>query len=165
MAQSKSRIIVLAGLLVLLLLISGCASGFAANETAMVTSQLINTTMWYVDGPIQGPRYDVTLEVPAAWVDTFQVRNIGNRLYFDYIGPDNQIPAEVFFIEAVSPKQYWQQSGSYPGSYVNIVNQRDTYFSYYLPVDAYYSDLPQVDFDRFGALVPDVIRTFVAQAQ
>lgn len=166
MAHKKFRFVFLAGLMALMFLVTSCAGGFAVAETTtVVSSEVINATMWYVEGPKEGPFYDVTMEVPADWVDTFQVRNIGNRLYFDYIGADNQIPAQVFFIEAVSPEQYWQQTGSYPGSYANIVNKGDTYFSYYLPIDTYYSDLPQVDFARFEEVVPHVIESFMAEAQ
>ena len=150
-------------LAVLLLILTSCAGAFTRNDVEAVTDSIVLTSLQYVEGPEVGPPYSIALTVPDEWVGEFETRNIGNVVHFDYVGADSR--AEIFTIEALSEDQYWRQAGSYPGSYVNIVNRGDTYFIYYLPIDAYYSGLPEAEYEGFAAAVPDVIASFEATAE
>ena len=163
MVNKKSHSIPLIVALLLLLLITGCAGGFAKNQTTAVSSEIVSATMNYVEGSRLGPPYNVTVRVPSDWVGDFELRNIGNKLYFDYIGGDGT--SQIFFIEALSADQYWRQIGGYPGSYANIVNKGNTYFVYYLPIDAYYSGLSEEDFVTFSEAVPQIVESFMVEAQ
>ncbi len=163
--KSISQLIVLFGLSMAMVLLVGCAGGFGESETIPVSSSVVETSMQYVEGPNLGPGYDVTLNVPDDWVDKFEIRNISNRIYFDYLGDGGAQPAQIFFIDALSPSQYWGQSGSFPGSYGSIVNKGDTIFVYYLPVDSYYSSLPEKEFIAFSESVPGIVESFFAETQ
>ena len=82
-------------------------------------------------------------------------------MYFDYI-TDSGETAEIFYVEALSTSQYWQQNGAHPGSYTNIVNRGNTYFIYYLPIDVYYSGLSATEFATFAEAVPGIVASFSA---
>ncbi|MEZ4591147.1 MAG: hypothetical protein R3D55_08390 [Chloroflexota bacterium] len=158
----KSRIFLMALLALVVMGLAGCAGSFVSNETAPIDSETVSTQLQYVDGAEVGPLYNVEVAVPADWVGQFETRNVGNKLYFEYVTDAGG--AEIFFIEALSSSQYWEQAGSHPGSYVNIVNRGDTYFVYHLPIDAYYSGLPDEEFLTFSAAVPEIVASFSAQA-
>ncbi len=157
----KSRLVIISIITALLIGVTGCA-GIGVNEVATVESETVEVQMQYVDGSQVGPLYDVSVTVPPDWVGNFETRNEGNALYFDYIG-ESERPAQVFFIEALSTGQYWDQSGSHPGSYVNIVNEGDTYFTYHLPVDFYYSGLSAEEFTVLAEAVPQVVASFTSE--
>jgi hypothetical protein len=101
--------------------------------------------------------------VPADWVGQFETVNEGNTLVFNYI-TENDRRAPIFFIEALSRPQYWEQIGSYPGQYTNLVNTFDTYIIYHLPIDAYYSGLPRVEFEALAEDVPDIVASIQTEA-
>ena len=159
----KKEIVKLVGFSLLLIILTGCVGAFAGNEVSSITSNSVNATMQYLEEGDLGPKYDVVMDVPQDWVGQFDLRNIGNRIYFDYTGGSQA--SQLFFIEALSADQYWKQSGSYPGSYVNIVNKGDTYFIYHLPIDTHYSGLDDTQFENFSAAVPTIVESFSAQAQ
>jgi hypothetical protein len=158
----KSRILLLALLALIFTGLTGCGGAFIGNETMSVDSESVTAQLQFADGAKVGPLYNVAVTVPADWVGHFETRNLGNKIYFEY-ATDNG-GAEIFFIEALSPSQYWAQSGSHPGSYVNIVNRGDTYFVYHLPIDAYYSGLPEEEFLSFSEAVPGIVASFSARA-
>lgn len=144
-------------------LTTGCAGINVANPVASVDAQTVTAQMQYVDGSEVGPLYNMSVTVPAEWVGTFETRSEGNTLYFDFV-TESGTPAQIFFIEALSPSQYWNQAGAHPGSYVNIVNRGDTFFIYYLPIDSYYSGLSKEQFTPFAEAVPGIIASFDASA-
>lgn len=155
----KSRVFLLVVVALAVLTLTSCAGSFVNNETMPVSSETISTEMQFVDGAEVGRLYNVAVDVPADWVGKFETRNLGNKLYFDYIS-DSGETAEIFFIEALSSLQYWNQNGPHPGSYTNIVNRGDTYFIYYLPIDTYYSGLSEAEFASFAEAVPGIVASF-----
>lgn len=164
MRKNRCRSFVIGGLLTVMILLTGCAGGFSQIETVPVSERILSTSMQFAEGPQVGPTYDVSVEVPQDWVGQFEVQNTGNRISFDFTGGSSQ-PGEIFFIDALSPGQYWKQAGSYPGSYANIINKGDTFFIYYLPIDSFYSDLPEEEFLTLSESVPSIIESFEAVAQ
>ncbi|MCA9969857.1 MAG: hypothetical protein KC425_06560 [Anaerolineales bacterium] len=158
--STKSRL-VLVFMLLLVLALSGCAGAFVKSEVQSIASQNFTATLGYVDGSETGPQYNISMAVPEDWVDELEVENLGNVLNFRTpIGGDG---AYVFSIEALSAEQYWQASGSFPASQVNIVNLGDTFFVYHLPVDTFYSGLENVQFEALATAVPQVIASFAAE--
>lgn len=159
----KSRLILFL-VLVSALLLTACAGPFGKNAvTETISSPTVSVPMSFLEARRTGPAYDVSVTVPGDWVNQFTVRNVGNMVQFNY--NDNGRERFVFSIEALSDKQYWQASGSYPGSQVNIINLGDTYFVYHLPIDTFYSGLPAEQFQAFAAVVPDIIASFTVAAQ
>lgn len=151
-------------LIVLLFTLSSCVGSVLQNETTPIADSAVALQMQFLDGSEPGPLYDVSFEVPSDWVGQYQVRNFGNRVTFESAGTGTG-SEYLLSIEALSPAQYWRQSGSYPGSYVNIVNKGDTYFIYHLPIDSYFTtSLDDEAFEAFSAQVPDVIASFDADA-
>lgn len=161
--SGKFRVFLLVISALVVFALTGCGGAFIENETMPVSAETVAVEMQYVDGAEVGPLYNVEVAVPADWVGNFETRNLGNRLYFEYI-PDSGEPTEIFFIEALSSSQYWEQNGAHPGSYTNIVNRGDTFFIYYLPIDAYYSGLPEAEFASFAEAVPNIVASFNARA-
>lgn len=159
---SLKRIAIL-GLLLLTLVGCGRAYSVSAEDVAPVDSAEVTRTLQFLDGLEEGPQYTVSLTVPDAWVGNFQTRTAGNVLYFDYTREDD-LAAPIFSIEALSPAQYWQASGSYPAYQTNLVNKGDTFFVYTLPIDDYYSGLAEEALKDLSIRVPAVVRTFDAQA-
>lgn len=162
MKTTKSRLIRL-GLLttVLLLLLTGCARSFdkPLSATTPVTEAVVSGTMQYLLRFEQGPLYNFTMTLPDEWVGQLATRNNGNVLYFDYIGENGQ-PAPFFSIEALSEEQLWKQEGGYPAYRSSILNTAETYFVYHLPVDAYYSGLPEENFATLAEAVPGLMASF-----
>lgn len=161
--SSKSRVVLFTVLVVVLVMVTGCAGAFLGLEVSEVDDTAVTIPMQYLQGPEEGPLYNVSLNVPSDWVGNFRVRSVGNVAYFEYTGASGE-PAFIFSIDALSDEQYWKQSGSYPGSYQNIVNQGETYFIYHLPIDVYYSGLSETDFAAFTAEVPTVIESFQVES-
>lgn len=157
--SARIRFVVLAAAL---LLLAGCGQGYRGLDVEPVSGSTVTTTLAYLDGLDEGPAYTVTMNVPENWVGKFETQNLGNSVYFFYT--EESAPARVFAVEALSPKQYWASSGSYPNSHTNIVNRGDTYFVYYLPIDAYYSGLDDTLFMTLTAEVPAIIASFAAVA-
>lgn len=157
--SNKLRMLLLTVLLAVWVMVTGCAGGFLGLNVAEIQNTAVVIPMQYLQGPEQGPLYNVTVNVPEEWVGQFQTRNVGNVVYFEYVGQNSE-PALIFTIDALSDEQYWKQSGSYPGSYQNIINQGDTYFIYHLPIDTYYSGLSETELTALTAVVPDVIASF-----
>lgn len=157
----KKRFILWALMAVSVFLLTSCGGAYVKNETTAVSAETVALQMQYVDGAEVGPLYDVEVAVPADWVGKFETRNVGNQVYFDYI-TDSGETAEIFYVEALSTSQYWQQNGAHPGSYTNIVNRGNTYFIYYLPIDVYYSGLSATEFATFAEAVPGIVASFSA---
>lgn len=159
----KHRTLLFSVILVLAVFLSGCAGSVSgvARSVVPVDDMLVESALQYRNGRDLGDVYTVSLTVPEDWVGVFELRNDGDTLYFDFIR-ENGVGAPIFFIEALSEQQYWQQIGSYPGDYTNLDNRNDTYFIYHLPKDPHYSGLPADDFADFAELVPDIVSTFDA---
>lgn len=147
-------------LVVALFTVIGC-SEFSPEEpevTRLEETSLVRTLQYNDRG--DGPRYDVSLMVPEEWVGDYDTLNRGNSLAFRRLeDADDESGRPVFYIEALSNAQYWEQIGSYPGQYVNIANTADTYFVYYFPIDPYYSGLTEAEFDDLKAQVPEIVRS------
>jgi hypothetical protein len=153
-------------MLVALLAVVGCAPrGLTRTiaEAFPVAAPLVVTTLQTVDEKQVGPAYQVSLTVPQEWVGKFEVVNRGNSLTFTYIVSDRQ-RAPIFFVDALTETQYWEQIGSYPGQYTNLEATPNAYFTYHLPVDAYYSGLPSEEYAAFAKVVPDIVKSFSAAA-
>lgn len=146
-----------------LLLLVGCGSvgrGELVIET--VEDQTINTQLRFLDGQDQGPVYNVSLAVPEDWVGEFVTRQQDNTITFRYM-IDEMRRATIFTVEALSQSQYWEQIGSYPTPFVNIVFTADTYFIYHMPIYEYYTGLSEDEFQIFADEVPGIVDTFVAE--
>lgn len=157
----KSRFIVLLVVAALALTLVGCAGVRSDNSVKPVDNQNFATELQFIDGIKVGPKYNASVSLPQDWVGKFKARSEGNKLYFDYITPSGS-SAPIFYIEALSKSQYWQQNGAHPGSYTNIINRGDTFFIYYLPIDAYYSGLSKQEFSTLAEAVPGIISSFTA---
>jgi len=148
---------------VALLALAGCSQytfGSGQSDVETIEDTTVTRTLQYFDNNDEGPRYNVSLDLPEEWVGQFETRNEGNSLAFRYlVDEDDEQGSPLFYVEALSNAQYWEQIGSYPGQYFNIANTADTYFIYYLPVDAYYSGLNQDEFDALAAIVPDIVES------
>ncbi len=161
---NKSRVIILLVVAALAALaLTGCAGVGSTNSVTPVDNQNFATQLQFIDGIKVGPKYNAAVSLPQDWVGKFKVRSEGNKLYFDYITASGS-SAPIFFIEALSKSQYWQQNGAHPGSYTNIINRGDTYFIYHLPIDSYYSGLPKQEFGALAEAVPGIISSFTAEA-
>lgn len=162
MITIKSRFLQL-GLLttVVLLLLTGCGRSFGSFEpvAAPVTDPVVAGTMQYLVRLEEGPLYNFTLTLPDEWLGQITTRNGGNVVFFDYIGASGEA-VPFFSIEALSEEQLWKQEGGYPAYRSSIVNTVDTYFVYHLPIDAYYSGLPEEEFQGLAAAVPTLMTSF-----
>lgn len=158
---NKSRFIILLVVAALALALTGCA-GISGTSVTPVDSPDLATQLHFIDGIKVGPVYNASVSLPQDWVGKFNVRSEGNKLYFDYTASGSSAP--IFFIEALSKSQYWQQNGAHPGGYTNIINRGDTYFIYHLPIDAYYSGLPKQEFSALAEAVPGIISSFTAES-
>lgn len=148
---------------VLLVALAACAPNVDPLELEVepISDQVVVRTIQYIDGLDFGPLYNFSIAVPDDWVGEFETRKEGNTVAFAYVGDGDSSP--VFFVEALSDSQYWEQIGSYPGQFTNIVYTADTYFIYYLPIDSYYSGLDEALFEALSEPVPDIVKTFVAE--
>lgn len=159
--SSKTQTI---ALFIVLFVLAGCVqqNSFARPDVSPVQGGAISSSLQFYEGLEAGPSYDVSLDLPASWQGDFQTRNTGNALYVEHLGTGQG--KALFWIEALSPQQYWQSSGGYPNSHTNIVNKGDTYFVYHMPIDSYYTGLSEDEFATFSAVVPDIVSTFVAKS-
>lgn len=148
-----------------LLVLAGCSGSFGGytTTTEAVTEESVVRSLQFIDEGKLGPVYSVSFSVPSEWVGNIETRNNGNTIYIDYLPAPGQ-RAPLFFVEALSQAQFWEQIGSYPGIYKDIVSTRDTHFIYFAPRDAYYSGLSEDLFQILSAQVPQVIASFQAQA-
>jgi hypothetical protein len=141
----------------------GCGSrvsgGFAADEE-LVEDTTVSRQVQYLDATDDGPVYTFTVDVPQDWVDQFATNNSGNTVTFEYITDDEGGRAAIFEIQALSFAQFWEQNGSYPGTFQNIKATAETYFVVNVPVFAYYSGLPEDEYEAFTAAVPDIVASF-----
>lgn len=156
----KIRLVLLSMALLLLVGCGGRASWVASAEDA-VNSATVTRAMQALDELTAGPTYNVSMTVPASWVNQFKTVNQGNTLQFVYTGKGTDAP--IFSIKALSANQYWMQSGSYPGSFRNIVNRGDTFFVSYAPIDTYYSGLSAAELAAFTAEIPGILQSFTAE--
>lgn len=147
----------------LALFAAGCASS-SIQETLLIEDTTITRAVQYFEnaGTTEGPIYEITVDVPADWIGDFRTKTNANRITFEYIVSEtNHIP--IFYIEALSDVQYWEQIGSYPGVHVNLSNELDTYFVYSLPLNRSISGLTEEEYDALIAQVPEVVATFDAE--
>ncbi len=161
MSTLHRRTLLLAALL--MLFSAGCAASYI-QETLPIDDTTITRSLQYFQngGTDEGPLYDLTLNVPADWIGNFETKTNANRITFEYVASENnRIP--VFYIDALSDVQYWEQIGSYPGVYVNLTNKLDTYFVYSYPLDKSISGLTEEEFAALVEQVPDVVSTFSAE--
>lgn len=159
MFKSVRLLVLIVGLVIL----AGCSQYSTGGnpEFQDVDDTVVVRSLQYLDDNTAGPEYLVSFEVPEEWVGTFETRTRGNSLVFQYVeDEDDTTGSPVFYIDALSNAQYWEQIGSYPGQYTNIKNTADTYFVYHAPRDAYYSGLDEEEFAALYATIPDVVRTF-----
>ena len=150
-------------LVALALIFTGCTGSFGdyPTTTEEVTEANLVRSLQFIDDDQLGPIYSFSLAIPDEWVGQLQTRNDGNTIYFDYMTEYGAAP--IFFIEALSVSQFWEQVGGYPGIYEDIQWTRDTYFIYHLPRDAYYSGLSKDLYQVLAAQVPGVITSFQLQ--
>jgi hypothetical protein len=155
--------IILLGLVLLALV--GCRSRAFGNDGLViepVTENEVVRSIRYFDEEDTGPEYTISVSLPDSWVGQVETRNEGNSIAFEYL-TENRGRVPVFYIEALSNDQYWEQIGSYPGSYTNIGVTYDTYFITYSPSDSYFSGLSDEDFTALTDEVPLIIATFRAE--
>ncbi len=157
--SNKSRLIVLMLFVVASLLLTGCVGAFGASSVETVQGSEVTTSLQFLDRSAKGPVYNISVQLPNDWVGKVVMQNLGNVVNFR----SAETNGLLFSIEALSERQYWKASGSYPASQVNIINRGDTYFVYHLPVDAHYSGLAPDVFAAYAAAVPDVIASFKAE--
>ena len=168
----RYRIILLGSMLMVLVGCSSRAFGGELEEVEAISDTALVRTMQYLEADSEGPVYDVSMTVPENWVGNFETRVNGNRITFEYLIVDEEAVAEaeaneeeppdprraaIFYIEALSREQYWEQVGSYPGDYPNIQFTADTFFIYHVPQFAFYSGLSDEDYEAWTADVPDII--------
>jgi hypothetical protein len=177
--MAKTRIVLFS--IVALLVLVGCGANRTALEsTGPIESADVVAQVQYLDGPTEGPMYEISMMVPEEWVGQFEVANYGNRIVFEYLIPLDeedqadleagetvrQRKATVLWIDALSRAQYWEQIGSYPGDWINILFTADTYFAYQrvasLPDLPALSGLPEEVYFELVAAVPDIIASFDA---
>ncbi|MCB0076331.1 MAG: hypothetical protein KDD73_02835 [Anaerolineales bacterium] len=154
----KKTIVLLFGML----LMTGC--GMAAHTTEPVVeavndSQIVRT-LGYVESDTNknGPRYDVGLALPDEWVGRVETRETPNVLYFDYRMEGGET-AQLFAIEALSERQWAQQSGSSQTAHDELLHNRETVFVYNVAADPYFAGLARDDYDALVAQLPSVVQS------
>ncbi len=158
--MSKSAFMIL--ILIALFALAGCSEytfGGPGSEVELIENERVEFELRYLDNNDEGPRYDVALTLPDEWVGSMETLNRGNSVTFRYLDDDQEDDEEgepLFYIEALSNAQYWEQIGSYPGQFYSFKNTSDTYFIYHFPIDPYYSGLEEAQFDAFVDMLPDV---------
>lgn len=158
--------LILASLLLTALV--GCSgsnfNSFGLEVEPIEDTTVVRTARYQQMGNL-GPTYQVSLEVPEAWVGTVATRSNGSTIIFEEINPDNPARSTpLFYVEALSEPQYWEQVGSYPGQFTNLGNTWDTYFVWYLPNDMLYLQLTEDEKDERAALVRGIVPSFSYQA-
>lgn len=148
--------------LIITAVLSGCAGGafggFKTVEEPITEATVVRSLRWY-DQANSGPTYEVSVEVPQAWVDNFVTTSNGSALVFNFINERGR-KSPVFTIQALSLSQFWEQNGSFPSRYRNVKTTGNTYFVYDLPLDSYFSGLDDDTYANLAAVVPGIIETF-----
>lgn len=152
--------------LMLLVLLVSCAPGAGTFggfdiQAEPVLSEVVTRPIQYYDEGELGPLHAFSVLVPEEWVGEFDTTFDRNQVTFNFLRP-NGIRAPIFSIQALSYAQFWEQNGSYPSQFENLGVSGNTYFIYNLPIDAYYSGLPDEEFDLLSAVVPEVLVSFQA---
>lgn len=150
---------------IVMLTLVGCGSrsfGGFGIDVQPIDDIVVTRSIQYVEYNRVGPAYSVTFTVPESWVGQFQTRARGNTLVFEYTGA-SEFGSPIFTVDALSNAQYWEQIGSFPGQYKNLLNTADTYIIYTLPIDSFYSGLPDAQFEEFASAVPTIVTSFDAQ--
>lgn len=158
MAKPK-YFILLALLMVSLVGCSTRAFGKLTSDVQPIDATEVVRSIQFIDESELGPVYDISFTVPQDWVGNFETRLEGSTLIFE-METDNARGAPIFFVEALSEAQYWEQIGSYPGQYTNIIVTPDTYVIYYLPLDSFYSGLSDDEYADLAAQVPEIVASF-----
>lgn len=160
---NQFRIIVMA--VVLAMSLASCAGGafggFPQSPMDITETNVVRTIRYFDEGTL-GPQYEVSFTVPESWVGSFETSQSGSVMAFDLIA-ENGRRSRIFQIDALSRQQFWEQNGSYPTQYSNILNTWDTYFIYYVPIEAFYSGLSQAEYDAITAEIPNIIDSFIAE--
>lgn len=159
MAIKRLRLLLLATLLAAVLV--GC--GAVEAEVSAITDTLVSGTVGYLQGLEEGPDYTFSMTVPDDWVEQFETANTGSRVSFNYVGSDGGTGVPILIMEALSPEQYWEQNGSYPGIYINLANELDTYFVYYIPTYFAIEGLVEEDYQELVDAIPSIVSTFDAE--
>lgn len=157
--QRTARVVIALGLM--LGLLTGCGRAFGAFQIVEepVTQTEVTGPLRFAEGLETGPVYEFSMVVPEEWVSRFVVRNNGNTATFVYMqSPDR--PAPIFTVQALSARQFWEQVGSYPGQYQDLIFTGDTYFIYSLPLDAFYSGLPREEYAALAEQVRAAVTSF-----
>lgn len=149
---------------VLLLVLVGCSSGAFGSFQLEVESvddiEVVRSLSYFEAGEI-GPSYNLSMTVPDSWAGQFETVKDGNSLSFTYVGENNQ-RSPILTIEALSSTQYWQQIGSYPGDYTNLVFTSDTYFVYTQARGSFYAGVSDEVYEELVAEVPTIVESFAA---
>ncbi|MEO0562502.1 MAG: hypothetical protein AAF125_10325, partial [Chloroflexota bacterium] len=104
----------------LLVVAAGCGTVFTPEVSTVESTTVTGSLMFFENGGAdQGPLYNVSIEVPETWVGDFQTTVNANRMTFTYVSETGSA-TPIFYIEALSDVQYWEQVGSYPGVYFNL---------------------------------------------
>lgn len=162
--------------LMVLIALAGCGSRIGGSfELAVETIDEGEAVrmLQYRDGKAEGPMYELTFAVPDDLVGQLETRIEGNIIDFDVIldiedtrVEDGFRRAPLFTVFALSNQQYWQQIGSYPGTYINIKNVGDTYFVYSVPPFEFYSGLSEEDYDAFSDDILAIVQSMqIASAE
>jgi len=145
----------------LIVVLAGCGTFNAISET--IEDEVVARSLQYFNEGELGPIYDVSVTVPANWVGRFQTDTIPNKITFAHVS-ENGLETPIFYIEALSQVQYWEQNGSYPGVYYNMGNEIDTYFVYYFPLNQFASTLSEAEYESFLDAVPGIVQTFESES-
>lgn len=181
------------GFLLVALVGCGRAYGSFTTTTELVEEQTLTRQIRYYEDSVRntGPLYNVTVTLPETWVgpiepvivedtdtedtvtedtDTetdnadsvvIETRTGGNRIAFNLFNGRSRNP--ILYIDALSPSQYWEQIGSYPGIYANIVFTADTYFIYHSPINPSFAGLDEATYNSLIEQVPAIIESFNAE--
>lgn len=151
--------------IVLALVLASCAGGafggFPQAPMEITEAEVVRTMRYFDEGSL-GPQYSVSFTVPESWVGRFATVQTGSVMAFDFVAESGR-RSRIFTIDALSQQQFWEQNGSYPTQFTNILNTWDTYFIYNVPIDAFYSGLDAEQYEAFTAEVPGIIDSFVAE--
>jgi hypothetical protein len=144
----------------LTVVLAGCGTFTAVSE--IIEDEVVTRSLQYFSEGEMGPVYDVSVTVPSNWVGRFQTDTTPNKITFLHVS-ENGAETPVFYIEALSQMQYWEQNGSYPGVFYNIGNRIDTYFIYYMSINSNASGLTTEQYEAFAAEVSAIAATFESE--
>lgn len=159
---AKFRFVLLALLLVTLVGCSGVAAG-VVDQVELINDTEVTRSLQWVDGRAAGPSYTVGFSVPEEWVGNVSTRTRGNTIAFVYTPDGGAQTGLIVEVQALSESQYWQQTGSYPELFVDLVNRFDTIFVYQVPIFVPESGLAGPVFEELVAGVPMIRQSFTAE--